>query len=89
MFLAGLSAARRLVTRGQRVVVIEAAKEVGGLAASGTIKTQWGEFDYDNGPHRFHTTDQHVREEALSLLGDEIEWANRQSRIFQIGRAFV
>lgn len=86
--LAGLAAASRLSGRGRRVLVIEGAPEVGGLAASGTLKTRWGEFDYDNGPHRFHTTDQHVKDEALRLLGDNIHWADRQSRIYLYDRFF-
>jgi protoporphyrinogen oxidase len=86
--LAGLSAARRLQEHGCDVTVIEAADHVGGLAASHTIRTPWGEFDYDNGPHRFHTTDAHVKAEALDLLGEEVHWANRQSRIYLYGRFF-
>ncbi len=86
--LAGLSAAARLVKRGCRVTVVEADDHVGGLAASFTIRTQWGEFDYDNGPHRFHTTDTHVKEEAMRLVGHDIVWAQRQSRIYLYGRFF-
>ena len=86
--LAGLSAASRLVSAGCRVTVIESDDHVGGLAASHTLKTRWGEFDYDNGPHRFHTTDPNVKSEAMRLVGDEIVWAQRQSRIYLYGRFF-
>lgn len=86
--LAGLSAALRLVRTGWKVTVLEADDHVGGLAASHTIKTEWGEFDYDNGPHRFHTTDQHVMDEAMGLIGNDIVWAARQSRIYLYGRFF-
>jgi len=86
--LAGLSAALRLVRMGWKVTVLESAEHVGGLAASHTIKTEWGEFDYDNGPHRFHTTDKHVMDEAMGLLGEDIVWAARQSRIYLYGRFF-
>jgi protoporphyrinogen oxidase len=86
--LAGLSAAHRLATEGFRVTVLEASPHVGGLAASFTKQTPWGEFDYDNGPHRFHTGEEHLNEEVLRLLGDNVCTANRQSRIFLYKRFF-
>ncbi len=86
--LAGLSAAYKLARQGKRVVVVESDPKVGGLAGSGTIVTEWGEFDYDNGPHRFHTGEKHLNEEVLALLGDNVVQANRLSRIFLFGRFF-
>lgn len=86
--LAGLSCAHKLAKAGNRVTVIEALPEVGGLASSGTVKTEWGEFDYDTGPHRFHTGEAHLNEEVLALLGDNVVTANRLSRIFLYGRFF-
>jgi protoporphyrinogen oxidase len=86
--LAGLSCAFKLAKAGDRVTVVEASPEVGGLASSATIKTEWGEFDYDTGPHRFHTGEKHLNEEVLSLLGDNVVTANRLSRIFLYGRFF-
>lgn len=86
--LAGLSAASRLAQNGFRITVLEASEHVGGLAGSFTIDTEWGEFDYDNGPHRFHTGEQHLNDEVLRLLGDNVCTANRQSRIFLYDRFF-
>jgi protoporphyrinogen oxidase len=86
--LAGLSAGYKLARLGKRVVVLEADPKVGGLAGSGTFHTQWGEFDYDNGPHRFHTGETHLNEEVLALLGDDVVEANRLSRIFLFGKFF-
>jgi protoporphyrinogen oxidase len=86
--LAGLSAGNRLAKNGWRVTVVEADAEVGGLASSGTRVTKWGEFDYDTGPHRFHTGEQNLKDEVLVLLGDNKVEANRLSRIFLYGRFF-
>ena len=86
--LAGLSCAYKLARAGDRITVVEQYDEVGGLASSGTIKTQWGEFDYDTGPHRFHTGEKHLNDEVLALLGDQVVTANRLSRIFLFGRFF-
>jgi protoporphyrinogen oxidase len=86
--LSGLSAGCRLAKSGWRVTVVESGDEVGGLASSGTHVTQWGEFDYDTGPHRFHTGEKHLKDEVLMLLGDNKVEANRLSRIFLYGRFF-
>jgi protoporphyrinogen oxidase len=86
--LAGLSAASRLARAGWRVTVVEADEKVGGLASSGTRVTRFGEFDYDTGPHRFHSGEQHLKDEVLRLLGDNKVEANRLSRIFLYGRFF-
>ncbi|HYC77833.1 MAG TPA: FAD-dependent oxidoreductase [Planctomycetota bacterium] len=86
--LAGLSCAHRLSKQGYRITVVEQYDEVGGLASSGTITTPWGEFDYDTGPHRFHTGEKHLNDEVLELLGDNVVTANRLSRIFLYGRFF-
>ena len=86
--LSGLSAGCRLAKNGWRVTVVESGDEVGGLASSGTHVTQWGEFDYDTGPHRFHTGEKHLKDEVLMLLGDNKVEANRLSRIFLYGRFF-
>ena len=50
--LAGLSAAEELTRRGHEVVVLEKEHSHGGLAV--TIRRDG--FQYDLGPHRFHTS---------------------------------
>lgn len=86
--LSGLSCAYKLAKAGYRITVVEQYDEVGGLASSGTLKTQWGEFDYDTGPHRFHTGEKHLNDEVLELLGDNVVTANRLSRIYLYRRFF-
>ena len=86
--LAGLAAARRMVNNGWSVTVVEAEPEIGGLASSRTLKTEWGEFDYDNGPHRYYSAEQSLLDEAYDLLGENVVEANRLSRIFLYDRFF-
>ena len=86
--LAGFAAARRMARNGWRVTVLEAEPEIGGLASSRTLVTEWGEFDYDNGPHRYYSAQQELLDEAYDLLGDNVVEAKRLSRIFLYGRFF-
>jgi len=86
--LAGLAAASGISRSGWDATVVEAAPHVGGLAASFTLDTEWGEFDYDNGPHRFHTNEEELISEVRRLLGDNVCLANRLSRIFLYNRFF-
>ncbi|MCI0474871.1 MAG: NAD(P)/FAD-dependent oxidoreductase, partial [Anaerolineales bacterium] len=50
---AGLAAGMRLTKRGYRVVLLERADHVGGLA--GGVRLNGNTYEY--GPHTFHTTD--------------------------------
>ena len=86
--LAGITAAYRLAQAGREVIVVEKAEEVGGLATSRVIETEWGEFSFDTGPHRFFSQDEEINEETLKQLGDNVVEADRLSRIFLYGKFF-
>lgn len=86
--LAGLAAAWRLTKAGWRITLVEKEPAIGGLASSRTIQTEWGEFDVDNGPHRYYSGEQHLIDEVLDLLGDNVCEAQRVSRIFLYNRFF-
>lgn len=86
--LAGVTAAHELSRRGTRVILVEREDEVGGLAKSLTHSSEHGEFTYDIGPHRFHSTDDRVAEVTLSVLGENVVERERLSRIFLYGKFF-
>lgn len=82
--LAGLSAADVLASRGIRVVVLERTGSIGGLAAT----RRSGGFNFDYGPHRFHTTNGKLLERVGTLLGGELLELERLSRIRLLDRYF-
>ena len=66
----GLTLAERLLqeqTSGQSVTVIEREENPGGLARTFSIDG----FEFDIGPHRFHTSDPAVQCYLLEILGDD------------------
>src|SRR6186997_2184294 len=79
---AGLTAAYRLVQRGQPVVVFEADHQVGGLAR--TVVRDGYRFDL--GGHRFFTKSAEVEALWEELLGPELLVRPRLSRIYWRGR---
>lgn len=82
--LAGLSAGYTLVKGEKSVRVLEKEEYVGGLAASFEIDG----FTFDLGPHRFHTRNQRVHNQVVELLGENINWRDRLSRIYMLGKFF-
>jgi len=76
--LAGLSLGSTLAKAGVRVRVIEKEKYVGGLAAS--FKS--GPYTYDLGPHRFHSSNDEILTHIKDILGENITYRERLSRIF-------
>ncbi len=82
--LAGLSAGYNLVKGGRSVSVLEKEEYVGGLAAS---FTQNG-YTYDLGPHRFYTKNVKVQAQVEDMLGANVHWRDRLSRIFLLGKFF-
>ncbi len=82
--LAGLSAAEELARRGHQVVVLEKESSYGGLAA--TVKRNG--FEYDLGPHRFHTSNESILDFVKKLPGIDFLKLNRVSRIRLLDRYF-
>jgi protoporphyrinogen oxidase len=79
---AGLTAAYLLAGQGERVVVLEAEGQVGGLAK--TVVRDGYRFDL--GGHRFFTKSDEVRRLWDEVLGDELLLRPRLSRIHWNGR---
>ncbi len=74
----GLAAARRAAQSGHRVVLLERADEVGGMAASPTIAGQ----RVDLGSHRLHPSiEPEILADLRDLLGDELQVRTRNGRI--------
>jgi protoporphyrinogen oxidase len=82
--LAGLSAGATLARAGVPVQVLEKEPFVGGLATS----FQEDGFTYDLGPHRFHSQNPKILDHVTELLGDNIEYRERLSRIFMRNQFF-
>ncbi len=81
---AGLSAAYVLSQSHVSTAVLEASSQVGGI--SRTVVRDG--FRFDIGGHRFFTKDDEIDRFFRDLLGDEIIWVNRTSRIFYRGKYF-
>jgi protoporphyrinogen oxidase len=82
--LAGLTAAEELSRRGYRVTVLEKESVTGGLAAT----IDQGQFRYDLGPHRFHTSNTEILDFVGNLPGVELDELRRVSRIRLLDRYF-
>ena len=81
---AGLAAGMRLTKRGYRVVLLERADHVGGLA--GGVRINGNTYEY--GPHTFHTTDPEILGDITALMGDALIPYNRTIKIKFLGNYF-
>ncbi|MHC4850499.1 MAG: FAD-dependent oxidoreductase [Planctomycetota bacterium] len=89
--LAGLACGYELQKNGQQVTVLEREPHVGGMASSfveggGADGAEY--WCHDFGPHRFHTQDENLIRHVQEILGDNIVWARRLSRIVLHNRFF-
>jgi protoporphyrinogen oxidase len=81
---AGLTAAWVLAKRGVVPVVLEQDAQVGGLART----VEYKGFRFDIGGHRFFTKVGAVQKLWRSMLGPEMLWRPRLSRIYYGGKFF-
>jgi protoporphyrinogen oxidase len=81
---AGLTAAYELARRGIRVMVVERADKVGGLACTESYQG----FRFDMGGHRFFTKSQAVHAIWKDMLGGQLLLRPRLSRIYYNRRFF-
>ncbi|MHB1002324.1 MAG: NAD(P)/FAD-dependent oxidoreductase [Thermoleophilia bacterium] len=81
---AGLSAAYVLSQSEVETLVMEMSGQIGGI--SQTIERNG--FRFDLGGHRFFTKDEEIEEFFREVLGDEIIWVSRSSKIFYLGKYF-
>jgi protoporphyrinogen oxidase len=80
---AGLTAGYLLAKAGQRVLVLEADDQVGGIAK--TVVDPDG-YRFDLGGHRFFTKNKEVDDLWHEIMGDEFLKRPRMSRIFWRGK---
>ncbi|MEE2887097.1 MAG: FAD-dependent oxidoreductase [Planctomycetota bacterium] len=85
--LAGLSCGYELSKNGHQVVVLEREPHIGGMASS-FIEDGDEYWTHDFGPHRFHSSDQNLIKHVEEILGDNVVWAERLSRIVLFNRFF-
>ena len=81
---AGLAAAYSLAKRGEKPIVLERSRTVGGMCR--TIKYKG--YLFDIGGHRFFTKFDEVQDLWEEILGDEFLLRPRLSRIFYNGNFF-
>lgn len=82
----GLCSAYVLTKAGRPVTVLERAPFVGGLARTIRKQTEYGEFKFDIGGHRWFTKNDELNELFREVVADELLWVNRTSRIYFDGK---
>ena len=83
---AGLCSAYVLSKAGAPVTVVESAPFVGGLARTIKRETEFGEFKFDIGGHRWFTKNDELNALFQEVVDDELLWVNRISRIYFDGK---
>ncbi|MFN8594242.1 MAG: FAD-dependent oxidoreductase [Thermomicrobiales bacterium] len=82
----GLCSAYVLSKAGQKATVLEKAPFVGGLARTIRRDTDYGEFKFDIGGHRWFTKNDELNDLFREVVADELLWVNRISRIYFDGK---
>src|SRR4051794_1167050 len=82
----GLCAAYTLTKAGVPARLFEKAPFVGGLARTIRRQTEYGEFRFDIGGHRWFTKNDELNALFREVVADELLWVNRISRIYFDGR---
>ena len=82
----GLCSAYALSKAGVPTTVVEKAPFVGGLARTIRHQTEHGEFKFDIGGHRWFTKNDELNEIFREVVGEELLWVDRISRIYFDGR---
>jgi protoporphyrinogen oxidase len=80
--VAGLTIAREIARAGRSVTVVERGATVGGLAR--TFRRDG--FSFDLGGHRFHSNNPDVVSWLKALMGSDLLYVDRRSRILMQGR---
>ena len=82
----GLCSAYVLSKAGVPTTVLEKAPFVGGLARTIRRQTDYGEFRFDIGGHRWFTKNDELNELFREVVAEELLWVNRISRIYFDGK---
>jgi protoporphyrinogen oxidase len=82
---AGLATGHELSVNGVQVSVLERNDFVGGLCNTNDHKG----YKFDLGGHRWFTKNEHLNRWFRRLMGDEIVWVQRISRIYYDGRYYI
>lgn len=78
----GLCSAYVLSKAGVPVTVVERAPFVGGLARTIHKDTEFGQFKFDIGGHRWFTKSDELNDLFKEVIAEELLWVNRISRIY-------
>lgn len=82
----GLCSAYVLTKAGVPTTVLERAPFVGGLARTICKQTDYGEFRFDIGGHRWFTKSDELNALFREVIAEELLWVNRTSRIYFDGK---
>src|SRR3954454_18995999 len=82
----GLCAAYVLTKAGLPALVVEKETFVGGLARTIRTSTAVAEFKLDIGGHRWFTKNDELNDIFREVIGNELLWVDRISRIYFDGR---
>ncbi|MGB3327983.1 MAG: FAD-dependent oxidoreductase, partial [Thermomicrobiales bacterium] len=86
---AGLCSAYVLSKAGAPALVVESAPFVGGLARTIRRETDFGEFKFDIGGHRWFTKNDELNDLFKEVVDDELLWVNRLSRIYSFDGKWI